>query len=195
MLAKKGYGKYCLEKGSKSMTKSRFRSLCYFGTAARIAFTTICLLILAAGILTAQEYRGRVQGTVRDTSEAVIPGANVTLHNINTGISTVRTTNEAGHYIFDLVDPGSYSISIENSGFSKFIQENVPVAARGDVTVDATLKAGDVRETVTVSEEASQVQFSTSKLETSVEAKIAEEIPQLYRSPFVLATLDHRYKR
>jgi Carboxypeptidase regulatory-like domain len=172
------------------MTKTRFGPLFCFGAATRIVITTLCLLTLVAGILTAQEYRGRVQGTVRDTSDAVIPGASVTLHNINTGISTVRTTNETGHYIFDLVDPGSYRISIENAGFSKFLQENVPVAARGDVTVDATLKAGDVRDTVTVSAEASQVQFSTSKLETSVESKIAGEIPQLYRSPFVLATLD-----
>jgi hypothetical protein len=140
--------------------------------------------------MTAQEYRGRVQGTVRDTTDAVIPGASVTLHNINNGISTVRTTNESGRYIFDLVDPGSYSLTVENPGFAKFVQESVSVGARGDVTVDATLKTGDVRETVTVAGEASQVQFSTSKLETSVEAKIANEIPQLYRSPFILATLD-----
>ena len=83
-----------------------------------------------------------------------------------------QTTGATGHYIFDLVEPGSYSIAVESPGFSKFIQENVPVAARADITVDATLKTGDVRETVTVAAEASQVQFSTSKLETSVEAKI-----------------------
>jgi len=172
------------------MTKMKSGPLVGFAAATGSVLTTLFLLTLVAGILTAQEYRGRVQGTVRDTSDAVIPGANVALHNINTGISTVRATNEGGHYIFDLVDPGTYSISIENPGFSKFLQENVPVAARGDVTVDATLKAGDVHDTVTVSAEASQVQFSTSKLETSVESKIAGEVPQLYRSPFILATLD-----
>ncbi len=160
------------------------------GAATVTVITTLFLLTLVAVVSTAQDYRGRVQGTVKDTSDAVIPGANVTLRNINTGISTVRTANESGHYIFDLVEPGSYSITVESAGFSKFLQENVPVAARADVTVDATLKTGDVRETVTVSAEASQVQLTTSKLDTSVDAKIAEGIPQLYRSPFVLATLD-----
>ena len=52
------------------------------------------------------------------------------------------------------------------------------------------LKTGDMRETVTVAAEASQVQFTTSKLETTVDTKLAEQLPQLYRSPFVLATLD-----
>ncbi len=150
----------------------------------------LILLIFLAVLLNAQEYRGRIQGIVRDTSDAVIAGATVTLLNVNTGISAERKTNETGHYIFDLVEPGSYSVTVETPGFAKFVQANVPLAARGDVTVDAVMKAGDVRETVTVAAEASQVQFTTSKLETTVEAKLSEELPQIYRSPFVLATLD-----
>ncbi len=161
-----------------------------FGAATRTVITVLALLTLVSVVLMAQEYRGRIQGTVTDTSQAVIPGATVTLHNINNGVSTVRTTSGAGTYLFDLVDPGSYSVTIEAPGFAKFIQENVPMGARGDITVDAMLKTGDVRDTVTVAAEASQVQLTTSKLETSVESKIAEGIPQLYRSPFVLATLD-----
>lgn len=156
----------------------------------RAVLRALVLLPLLIAALSAQEVRGRVQGTVKDTTDAVIPGANVTLRNINTGITVARTTDGSGHYLFDLVNPGSYSVTVEATGFAKFLQENVPVPARGDITVDATLRTGDVRETVTVAAEASQVQFSTSKLETSVEAKISETVPQLYRSPFVLATLD-----
>lgn len=158
--------------------------------AATNVIGRLMLCTLLAVVLSGQDYRGRIQGSVRDSSEAVIPGATVTLLNVNTGISVVRKTNETGHYIFDLVEPGAYSVSVETPGFVKFVQGNVPLAARGDITVDATLKTGDVRETVTVTAEASQVQFSTSKLETTVESQIAEQVPQLYRSPFVLATLD-----
>ena len=105
------------------------------------------LFTLLAVVSPSQDYRGRIQGTVRDTSDAVIAGASVTLHNVNTGISTLRKTNETGHYIFDLVEPGSYSVTIENPGFTKFVQGTVPLGARGDMTVDATLKTGDTRET------------------------------------------------
>ena len=158
--------------------------------AMRTVVGALTVFTLLAAVLFAQDYRGRIQGSVRDSSEAVIPGATVTLLNINTGISVVRKTNETGHYIFDLVEPGTYSVTVETPGFAKSVRENVPLAARGDITVDATLQTGDVREVVTVAAEASQVQFNTSKLETTVDMKLALELPQLYRSPFVLATLD-----
>ena len=156
----------------------------------RTVVGALTVFTLLAAVLFAQDYRGRIQGSVRDSSEAVIPGATVTLLNINTGISVVRKTNETGHYMFDLVEPGTYSVTVETPGFAKSVRENVPLAARGDITVDATLQTGDVREVVTVAAEASQVQFNTSKLETTVDMKLALELPQLYRSPFVLATLD-----
>ena len=160
------------------------------GPAAKVGTGGLILFTLLVAVLNAQDYRGRIQGVVHDSSQAVIAGATVTLLNANTGVSTIRQTNETGHYIFDLVEPGSYSVAVESPGFAKFVQTNVPLAARGDITVDAMLKTGDVRETVTVAAEASQVQFTTSKLETTVETKLAQQIPQLYRSPFVLATLD-----
>src|SRR5215831_6269070 len=111
--------------------------------AGRTAAGTLLLFMFAA-VLPGQEYRGRIQGTVHDTSDAVIAGATVTLLNVNTGISAVRQSNETGHYLFDLVEPGSYSITVQSAGFTKFVQSNVPLAARGYVTVDTTLKPGDV---------------------------------------------------
>src|SRR5260370_10411321 len=160
------------------------------GPAAKVVTGGLIVFARLGAVLNAQDYRGRIQGAVRDSSQAVIAGATVTLLNANTGVSTVRQTNETGRYIFDLVEPGSYSVAVESPGFAKFVQTNVPLAARGDITVDAMLKTGDVRETVTVAAEASRVQFTTSKLETTVDTKLSQELPQLYRSPFVLATLD-----
>ena len=151
---------------------------------------TVSFITLLSAVLSAQEYRGRIQGLVTDGTGGVIAGASVTLRNVNTGIVNQRKSSERGEYLFDLVEPGMYTIGVEIPGFAKFMQENVPLAAKGDVTVNAQLRAGDVRETVSVTAEATQVQFSTSKLETTVESKIAEQVPQIYRNPFVLATLD-----
>ena len=133
------------------------------GRPVAVRSSSLILLFLFAALMAAQDYRGRIQGNIRDTSGAVIPGAAVTLRNVNTGITVVRDTNSTGQYVFDLVEPGFYSVSVEARGFTKFVQANVPLAARGDVTVDAALKAGDVRETITVSAEASQVQFTTEQ--------------------------------
>jgi hypothetical protein len=152
------------------------------------------VLFLSAALLAAnafaQEFRGRIQGTVTDTSQASIAGANVTIVNAGTGVVTNRQTNETGHYLFDLVEPGTYAVAIEFPGFSRFVQESVLLQQRADVTVDATLKAGDLKETVTVTAEAIGVQFNTGKLETTVDSKLTNSMPQLYRTPFLLAQLD-----
>lgn len=160
-------------------------------------FRTALPLLLAAFTvcLQAQEFRGRVQGTITDASNAAVVGATVTLKNVNTGVPTVRQTSESGRYLFDLVDPGSYEVSVEYPGFSRFVQQNVTLQSRGDVTVDGILKTGDVRESVTVSAEASMVQFNTGKLETTVDSKLVSNVPQIYRSPFLLAQLDPAVER
>ena len=149
------------------------------------------VVFLSAGLLAAnafaQEFRGRIQGTVTDTSQASIAGANVTIVNAGTGVATNRQSNESGHYLFDLVEPGTYSVAIEFPGFSRFVQENVLLQQRGDVTVNATLKAGDLKETVTVTGEAIGVQFNTGKLETTVDSRLTGSMPQFYRTPFLLA--------
>ena len=150
----------------------------------------VLLVVLAATGLYAQNVRGRVQGSVVDSSQAAVVGATVTLLNVQTGVSATRQTNETGRYLFDLVDAGNYTVTVEFQGFSKFVQENVPVQQRADVTVNATLKAGDVKETITVTGEVAAVQFNTGKLETTVDSKLTNNMPQIFRTPFFLAQLD-----
>src|SRR5215470_5144833 len=120
----------------------------------KFSFGLILVLCLTLMLPAAwgQEFRGKIQGLVTDPSRAVIPGVTITLHNIKTGIQTVKITNETGLYRFDNVDPGSYTLAAELPGFSKTVQENISVQAQGDVTVNLSLKVGEVTETVTVTE-------------------------------------------
>ena len=150
----------------------------------------VWVAILCGSVLYAQEYRGRIQGTVVDTSKAVVVGADVRLVNVATQLAASMSTNETGHYLFDLVEPGTYTVTVELQGFTKFQAENVVLQQRGDVTVDAALAAGSVNETVTVSAQSTQVQFNSSKLETTVDSKIAANLPQLFRDPFFMVKVD-----
>jgi hypothetical protein len=143
-----------------------------------------------AGIVAAQDYRARVQGIVTDTSQAVVPGATVMLRNENTGVEIARESSENGHFLFDFVEPGRYTLTAELSGFSKFVQQNIQVQVRGDVTVNPILNIGTVSETVTVSGETVAVQFNTTTMELTVDRKMLSELPILARNPFTLALLD-----
>jgi len=151
--------------------------------------SSLAFIAFALG-LSAQEYRGRVQGSVTDQSRAAVAGAMVTLSNVGTGVSSTRQTNDQGRYLFDLVLPGKYQVAVQMQGFNKFVQENVVLQSRSDVTVDAELRTGDVRETVTVEAQQSTVQFNTSKLETTVDSALVSNLPQISRNPLLLARLD-----
>ena len=156
----------------------------------RFTFVVFALLALVAGVSSAQDYRAKVQGLVTDATQAVVVGARVTLHNDNTGVEAVKTTNEAGLYGFDFVEPGTYTVGVEQTGFAKFVQQNVLVQVRGDVTVNAVLKIGGVTETVTVQENVVAIQFNTSTMELTVDRKMLTDLPVMQRNPFTLALLD-----
>src|SRR5579872_981095 len=158
--------------------------------SARNLLLWLTASLLAIGVATAQDERARVQGLITDPMHAVIAGASVTLHNNGTGVDAVKKTDANGQYIFDLVDPGTYTLTVELAGFDKFVQQNVLVQVRGDVTVDAALKVGTVGETVTVSAAVTGLQFNTSTMEQTVSTKMLSELPVMQRNPFTLALLD-----
>ena len=147
-------------------------------------------LAVGAHVAPAQDLRGKIGGTVADASGAVIPGANVTLSNDNTNVTSSAQTSAAGQYLFDFVLPGTYTITVESDGFRTFQQQNILVQTRADITVDAALELGAVTETVTVEEAPVAVQFTTTTMETTLDTKMSQELPLLNRNPYMLAALD-----
>ena len=148
-----------------------------------LALLTICLA--ASG----QGFRARISGIVTDQTQAAVAGATVTLLNVQTGVKTVRQTSETGLYVFDLVDPGTYTLTVELTGFNRFVQENIVVQMRGDITVNVTLQPGTVRETITVTESPVSVQFNSAAKDFTVDSRLAVEVPRIDRNPFKLTLL------
>jgi hypothetical protein len=152
-----------------------------------IAISILLFALLAS--LSAQTYRGRVEGIVTDESNAVVAGATVTLRNINTGVKVTRETSATGLYLFDNVDPGTYAVTVLATGFRQFTQENILVQSGGDVTVNAPLKVGSVQNELTVTAAPIEVEFNSSNKDLVVDTKMAAEVPRLDRNPFKLTLL------
>src|SRR5262245_48147197 len=150
----------------------------------------LVVLTLSITAALAQDTRAKVQGQVTDSTNAVIAGATVTLRKENTGVPSQQQTNVVGQYLFDFVLPGGYTVTIEMSGFKQFVQRNILVQARGDVTVNAVLEVGNTRETVTVEASPVAVQFNTTTMAMTVDTKMANSLPILSRNPFVLVALN-----
>lgn len=149
----------------------------------------LAAVILFTSLAFAQTFRGRVEGIVTDESKAVVADASVTLTNINTGVRAVHKTSETGLYLFDNVDPGTYSVAVEVAGFNKFVQENILVQSGGDITVNAMLKPGNVTSNITVTEAPVAVDFNSTNKDLTIDNKMAAETPRLDRNPFKLSLL------
>jgi hypothetical protein len=150
----------------------------------------VALLVGLAVPAVAQDYRARVQGAVTDSSQGALPGVNVTLKNDNTGVEVVRQTDATGRYLFDFVDPGTYTIVAELEGFKRAEQKNVRVTQRGDITADLTLEIGALSESITVEAAPVAVQFNSSSSDMTLESKLIDQVPISGRNPYNLVNLD-----
>ena len=140
-----------------------------------LSVTTGLLLLLSVSPVLAQKYRAQVRGLVIDQTGAALPGAAVTLLNPSTGIKAVKETDNSGLYVFDYVDPGAYSITVEAAGFGRFVQENISVQSGGDITVNATLSPGSLQQSVTVSDSPPAVEFNSTNQQLTIDTKMANE--------------------
>src|SRR5215510_13160149 len=115
----------------------------------RTVLGAVSLLVCVVAVL-GQTNKGGISGTVTDTAGAVIPGATVTIINIGTNQTVKLTTSEAGSYSAPSLDPVSYRITIEATGFKKSVVESVKVDTATTATVDVVLEPGAVENQVTV---------------------------------------------
>lgn len=160
------------------------------GWNTRFLLSVFAFVLALAPAVSAQDYRGKVQGTVADVNTAAIPGARVILRNDATGIEVERLTNADGQYKFDFVDPATYTVTVELAGFKKAEQKNVLVRQNGDVTADITLEVGGVSDVVTVEAPPVQVEFNTASSALTVDNKIIDQLPIRGRNPYNVSTLD-----
>src|SRR5688500_18315529 len=142
---------------------------------AFIAFVLLMLLTLpaAAG---AQVLYGSLVGNVSDETGAAVPGATVTILNKATGVSRDATTDATGAYRLDTVQPGTYSVTVQLTGFRSFTRSDIPVSLNTVARADARLQVGQLTESVTVSGE--QALLQTDRAEVRSELK-AEELVNL----------------
>src|SRR5574340_1341524 len=147
-----------------------------------------CIFVLA-GALYAQEFRATLQGTVSDPLGAVIPLAEVLLHNTNTGVERADTTDETGHYRFSLLPPGTYSLRVRAAGFRTSVWEDSALSLDSNIRLDANMKLGPAAYSVTVGDEPAMVQPETSSLGAVVRKDLVDSLPLRGHSSLFLFNL------
>jgi hypothetical protein len=120
---------------------------------------------------------GTISGEVRDEKQAVIPGANVVARNVSTNESRTTQTTSDGRYSFAGLPVGDYEISVEGSGFAKYLQSGITLALNQNAVVDVTMKTGGVQEVVNIVENASMLNTTSAEVGTRFDERRLSELP------------------
>lgn len=150
-------------------------------------FFAICILL--AAVATAQEPRGSIVGQVSDANGGLIPGAAVTILNVETGQTLKLTTSDSGSYSAPLLPIGRYRIEAELAGFKRFQRDNVEMRVGDRLQIDIRLEIGQMTDSITVTEGAPMLQAADASLGQLVDSRRVDELPIAHGNPYHLIAL------
>jgi hypothetical protein len=160
----------------------------------RLAVWLLVAFGLAAGTPGfAQSGRGTLTGMVKDSSGAIIPGAALTLQEVNTGSRFATIAGPQGLYTFPELEPGTYALTVTSAGFESYTQNGITVTVGSTATVNTALKIGSTTQSIVVTSDALQVQTESSDIGTTVPTTLIEDLPLQFngtvRNPLQFVTL------
>ncbi len=146
---------------------------------ASVLVLTACISLPVASVsrLSAQVATGRITGRVTDATGAVISGATVTITNDATGVPQTVRSGATGDYIFEAVNPGSYTLTAEYPGFKKFISQGIQAHIQDNLNIDVKLALGTVGQEVTVSAAAPLLQTADASVGQTITGEQINNMP------------------
>ena len=125
----------------------------------------------------AQVAGGTISRTVTDANGSVIPNAEITITNVETGIGRNAITNEVEIYITPNLLPERYDVKFSAAGFKTQVRTSIALNVGEEEVVDLAMQVGASTETVEVTTEAPEIQLSTSDISAVVNATTVRELP------------------
>jgi hypothetical protein len=155
-------------------------------------FLTIFIaLLIAVPSLWAQSNYGAIRGIITDAQGAVLPKSQVTLTSATTNIARSTVSNGAGEYTFSAVDPGTYTVTVEMSGFQKLERKGIIIDSGNTIPLDLTLTIGSEGQIVEVSASEPLINNGTSYNGQLIDSQKLQNLPNPGRNPFLFSKLDN----
>lgn len=152
--------------------------------------TIVCLLIGLIGVgkqAYGQVTTGAIHGVVTDQAGAVVPNADITVLNTNTGISMKAKSDSTGYFkVTELQIGGPYTVTVTSQGFASFVAKGIPLNVNDDREVNAKLSIGTTSQTVEVSVASVQVETAETQLKSDISSDVVSQLPLLGRDATIL---------
>jgi Carboxypeptidase regulatory-like domain len=153
----------------------------------RTRLTAFLMMASLAGMTTeAQETRGNINGTVQDSS-GVVPGATVTITNVDNGQSQKLVTNGSGYFEAPLLQAGPYRVTVDMEGFKGLTQSGITLSVGQSLTLKLTLEVGAVTERVDVSAKAPLLDTTSVSSGQTYDQALISGLPMASNMPILLA--------
>jgi hypothetical protein len=152
-------------------------------------FFAVCLFAIVTPIL-AQSDSSSLSGTVFDASDAVLPNARITIHNVATGSDRSIVSNENGNFTLTNLPPGDYSVRVELQGFQTTTLADVHLDPSIGRRVDVHMKVGDTKVEVNVEAGANVVQTESGAVGQLITQQQVKDIQLNGRNPIYLAQME-----
>src|SRR6266550_2533737 len=149
----------------------------------------IACMLLAALPLFGADVNAVLSGTVKDTSGALVSGATITLTNTQTNVSQTVKAASDGSYSFTNIPVGSYTLTVEQAGFRKYVQTGIVLQVNQAARQDISLQIGTAAEVVEVTENVSTIDTVTATLGSVETQKRIVDLPLVERDTFQLGLL------
>src|SRR5262245_40806535 len=149
-----------------------------------MALVASAMLFHPQTVARGQAVNGTLLGTVTDATGAVVPGANVTITEVNTNLSRSTVTNESGNYVFGNLERGVYRVEVQGQGFKKAIRDRADVLVNSDTRVDVQLEPGGVTESVVVAANVPLLQTDRADVGRQIETRQLQDLPLTFNRNF-----------
>lgn len=137
----------------------------------------ILLVFVALPILRGQTERARLYGTVKDSSDAVIPGVSVVVTNSRTGVKSRSTTNDVGVYVAPFLTPGTYELLVQKEGFRPYSRAGIELGVSDVTRIDVVLQIGAATASVEVKAEVPMLQDGSGTVDQLMPSRLLTEVP------------------
>jgi outer membrane receptor protein involved in Fe transport len=154
------------------------------------AFAALLVGVLFSTVSTTAQVAGAtLSGTISDSSGRVVPGAQIAIKNVATGVIAAVTTNSEGFYTSANLLPGEYTVTVSAGGFNTEERTGILLTVGAQQVFDLVLRVGTSKTIVVVTSEAPAIQLNSSDISAVVNATTVRELPLNGRSWTDLATL------
>ncbi len=146
----------------------------------------LAFLLSLCGVSAYAQFKASIQGTILDPNGGAVASAKVTVANEATGVTRDTVTSAEGFYRASELPPGTYTVTVEASGFKQATSKGIVVEAEQPRGLDVTLQVGNVQESVIVTASAGGLETENANVNTTIGTQEVLTLPQFGRDPYEL---------